>query len=1707
MESSLTFVETLLGVNTHPNAGKLSKYQALQQLAQAMGQPCQPAPISVNFSQQANAVGVQQPACNDCGNCVSGCNIGAKNHLAMNAWPLAKSQGVEIYTGATVETLERINDSWQVHIRLTQQPEKCFTLTANRVILAAGTLGSSEILMRSQEQHRLTLSEQLGKRFSANGDALVFGYGQRQAVNAVAKTSSNSQHPEPVAHTVGPTITGHIRSEQQAIRTLEDGAIPYPLVRLWGEMITTQAMFKRWTATPSTAWQQNNPQTDPMTVSVELLDHCQTLLCMGQDEGDGELYLHQTQGRSYLLPRWHHPTATPGQDFYQQLHHQLKGLEKSGFDGGYYLPAPQWKFFPEEGENIAAGVDQAGGLLASVHPLGGCAMAEDASLGVVNNRGQVYCSHHGSAVYHNLYVLDGAIIPGPLGINPLLTISALAHHLATLMVDGTIPQSLPQVSPELATPPLKQGFTVANPEDDMVDVVFRERPFGSLHGSGSEVIAETLGGPYKQALLSPNGMVVAMKIDIPDFFRWLSNPSTDLAATYTLHANTQSDAQQVTIPDNQLSPPLVTIPNGTVRMLNLSKPAGILQRCYWTVFAMWQFFRLRGDEIVRGIQSELFPSAAQKRRRTGKQRKGLFARLKDMLKRVTDFVRLATTFADHRTLDYHFEHSLPDGQRLSFSGQKVMAYSHKHRNVWDALIHLPFKLTLNNRHSAHGELKVDLIRMAKGFAPYQVTRSPDTPTTLMAMAGMAALSSRCLMQTHFWSFGAPNYPELPSKSVANQDRLAVPPQQVEYWVGQQRYHAPQSDSRQYRPNAGQAAIRLIRYQPQHLPQALASLLLIHGGAHSSRVFWTDSIDTNLLQHLLGQGYDVWLLDHRFSSSLSGVVEQDISLDHLADEDIPWAVTHIYQTIKQKLHVFAHCIGGGAFTMSALKGKLKIPAGQLNYNPPTENNQPDLDMVASVALHAVMPWLVTSEPNRLRSYALSAVRENLPLTRLDPIPHNRPEFIDTLLDRIASSLHWSSHERGLHKQHDEGDMFARTVCNRMTLFYAKLWRHVNLSKATHTQMRELVGPAGLALYKHMYYCTLRGVLTDNKGQQVYLTQDNLQHNWPFPTLMLHGDKNLEFDIQSSRLSAFMLAHIRATHQQIPGRVDDYSSQNVWLKQIKGIGHLDMLFGKDGVAATGKYDKSFSAISGFFDHTTAIDRGQPPFRSDQTLPFVQTQGKPQPQTGPIISRPRVENNRLKIRVWLETSQMSPRKTTQLIFTDAAGQRYQINRNEQQSDSSANIQLLRPTNPQQDQDPMGQSRFWLFDLLLPLPSDSHPVFPLSLRLVTDLSLPSDKHPPGTLIDWQDCDWLTRLQQPTQNLSLLAGSCLYPGSPFEREIGDQIFASMQQQADIDFLLLLGDQIYADATAELFDPYVLEERFRKRYHQAFGSPGKDLGQSAQRLFSQLPCYFTLDDHELRDNWQGPHKTRDHELFRIARSEAWNYQMHHDQVTGQEPTAFWYHFEQQGFPVFVFDTRTERDSSQPASEVGALIQDTQLQGFEHWLSQQQTVIQQQQPLIIATGSTLGPVAEEFSRYPQLAAQTDSLLAYPGFIQGIYQLLKKYQVNNIIWLAGDKHLSCVADICINQDNQLRILHIVASGLFAPLPFVNDRADRYHWQQTPTTLRYASPKLSVSSKADLLTTDPGHFVRIDITPAPPGHWQLTVSAINRNNQLLSTQIFKL
>ena len=95
------------------------------------------------------------------------------------------------------------------------------------------------------------------------------------------------------------------------------------------------------------------------------------------------------------------------------------------------------------------------------------------------------------------------------------------------------------------------------------------------------------------------------------------------------------------------------------------------------------------------------------------------------------------------------------------------------------------------------------------------------------------------------------------------------------------------------------------------------VLLAPGFGMSTDAFVTDTIDENLTEYLMANGYDVWLFDYRASPHLRSSYGT-FTIDDVAREDWPIAVAEVCRVTKSPdVQVFAHCVGSMSFQMAML----------------------------------------------------------------------------------------------------------------------------------------------------------------------------------------------------------------------------------------------------------------------------------------------------------------------------------------------------------------------------------------------------------------------------------------------------------------------------------------------------------------------------------------------------------------------------------------------------------------------------------------------------------------------------------------------------------------------------------------------------------------------------------------------------------------------
>jgi len=340
-----------------------------------------------------NRFGKQQGTCVHCGNCDIGCEVQAKNTLDLNYIADAERAGVTVQPLSLVTHVAPADGGWRIHYdRLVEGRREPSHVAAKRVVLAAGSLGSTEILLRSRDQYRtLTdLSRHLGRNWSSNGDFLTPAiYPHRQ-----------------VDPTIGPTITCAIdfldgRGEGARF-FVEDGGFP----NLLGNFIKAKLRHVGRLG-PRARFLRHLMQS----VTVEdPLANVMPWFGQGVDAANGDMFLGRcwyAPWRRHLALDWDSTESANAIDGLINMHRTL-----SVATGGEAIVPPTWTILHQ---------------LVTPHPLGGCGMAASPAAGVTDHAGRVY-NHRG------LYVFDGSIVPRAIGLNPSKTIAALAERGVELLL-------------------------------------------------------------------------------------------------------------------------------------------------------------------------------------------------------------------------------------------------------------------------------------------------------------------------------------------------------------------------------------------------------------------------------------------------------------------------------------------------------------------------------------------------------------------------------------------------------------------------------------------------------------------------------------------------------------------------------------------------------------------------------------------------------------------------------------------------------------------------------------------------------------------------------------------------------------------------------------------------------------------------------------------------------------------------------------------------------------------------------------------------------------------------------------------------------------------------------------------------------------------------------------------------------------------------
>jgi cholesterol oxidase len=410
-------VERMLHVRPFPSTIQLTKTRAVKEAAKVTNAHVFHPNLAVYFNEDPTAppnqgvpeyvrdpynlgVDVEQSPCVQSGECDLGCRFGAKNSLDLNYLAIAEQRH-----GATIQPLSDVfavapeGRGYRVHYRdrITFQRASVW---APLVVLAGNTVSMTELLLRCRDEYQTLpkVSETLGEHFSGNGDFISGVVNTREVLDPWW----------------GPVITTVLQYREDDFHAyLQEGGFPpdlsflvsamrpdrasmgYMLRGPVGHLARLRAFFQDIGRLASEHREQLSEHV-PGNVMISL--------SVGQDASDGRIRLHKRIGRrAKLVVEWDNTRTQPMTD---RMRAEWKRISREL--GGDYVDNPLWRFLR---------------MAITVHPLGGCGLSDDETLGVLSPYGEVWN-------YSNLYVAGGATIPRSLGPNPALTISAVAERTA-----------------------------------------------------------------------------------------------------------------------------------------------------------------------------------------------------------------------------------------------------------------------------------------------------------------------------------------------------------------------------------------------------------------------------------------------------------------------------------------------------------------------------------------------------------------------------------------------------------------------------------------------------------------------------------------------------------------------------------------------------------------------------------------------------------------------------------------------------------------------------------------------------------------------------------------------------------------------------------------------------------------------------------------------------------------------------------------------------------------------------------------------------------------------------------------------------------------------------------------------------------------------------------------------------------------------------
>ncbi len=379
----------------------------LKEVAEEMGRghTWKRADVGVYFGEPGKTVpdpffdgdGPDRTGCTMCGGCMVGCRVGAKNTLDKNYLYLAEKRGAVVQPESRViDVIPLEGGGYELVIeRSTGLLPRRRTLRVRGVVVSAGSYGSVNLLMRCKERGSLgKLSDQLGRYLRTNSEALL----------GVRSHKPDVDYSKGLAITAGVFVDDKTHIEVCRYPAGSDALAPLATVLTGGGGAIPR--WLRWLG----------------TILRHPLQFVRSVVPFGWAKKTAILLVMQ--------PVDNHLTYRLRRPWYWPFKKKLDSAPGDGEPAPTYIPIAN--LVAKKLAKKMDGMPQSGilevvlGKASTAHILGGCPIGLTAEDGVVDPKSQAFG-------YDDLYVVDGSIIPANLGVNPSLTITAMAENAMSHM--------------------------------------------------------------------------------------------------------------------------------------------------------------------------------------------------------------------------------------------------------------------------------------------------------------------------------------------------------------------------------------------------------------------------------------------------------------------------------------------------------------------------------------------------------------------------------------------------------------------------------------------------------------------------------------------------------------------------------------------------------------------------------------------------------------------------------------------------------------------------------------------------------------------------------------------------------------------------------------------------------------------------------------------------------------------------------------------------------------------------------------------------------------------------------------------------------------------------------------------------------------------------------------------------------------------------